>query len=119
MQSKGFLASCKAWKPDLYLFLVALFFFFGAAHVVNILISLTVGPEIGLYFEFINAMYDRVMVYALNFIAIVYVTIRLPRKSISLLSLLALLRLFHVHASGGFAGSIGQLFCVNMVIDQP
>jgi len=90
MQSRGFLASCKAWKPDLYLFLVALFFFFGAAHVANILISLTVGPDIGLYFEFINGTYDRVMVYALNFIAIVYVTIRLPRKSISLLSLLAL-----------------------------
>jgi hypothetical protein len=72
------------------LFLVALFFFFGAAHVANILINLTAGPDVGLYFEFINATYDRVMVYALNFIAIAYLTIRLPRKSVSLLSFLAL-----------------------------
>jgi hypothetical protein len=69
---------------SIYLFLVALYFLLGAAHLVNILINLTVENNIGLYFEFINASIDRAVVYTLSFITMLYVPTKFPRKWVSL-----------------------------------
>jgi hypothetical protein len=82
MQSnRRFQASSKMQKSatNFYLFLVALYLLLASAHLINILIHLTVGSNIGPYFEFINTPIDRVIVYTLNFVTMLYITIK-PRK---------------------------------------
>jgi len=69
---------------NFYLFLVALYLLSASAHLINILINLTVGSNIGPYFEFINTPIDRVIVYTLNFVTMLYITIK-PRKILPIL----------------------------------
>jgi len=64
---------------NLYLFLVALYFLLASAHLINILINLTAGSDIGIFFEFVNPSTDRVIVYALNFVTILYITTKLRK----------------------------------------
>lgn len=59
---------------NFYLFVVALYFYLAFAFLINILINLTVGSYVGLYFEFINASVDRSVVYFLHFMLMVYIT---------------------------------------------
>lgn len=87
MQSnRRFQASFKMQKSatNFYLFLVALYLLSASAHLINILINLTVGSNIGPYFEFINTPIDRVIVYTLNFVTMLYITIK-PRKILPIL----------------------------------
>jgi len=64
----------------LCLFSIALFLFFGSMQLLNILINLTVEGNAGAYFEFIDVSTDRILVYTLNVIALIYVSTRLARK---------------------------------------
>jgi len=64
---------------DLYLFLVALYFLLASAHLINILINLTAGSDTGIFFEFVNRSTDRIIVYALNFVTMLYIPIKLRK----------------------------------------
>jgi len=64
---------------NFYLFLVALYFLLASAQLINILVNLTAGSNVGIFFEFINASIDRIIVYALNFITMLYITIKLRK----------------------------------------
>ena len=64
---------------NFYLFLVALYFLLASAHLINLLINLTVGSNVGIFFEFINASIDRIIVYALNFVTMLYITVKLRK----------------------------------------
>ena len=61
---------------NLYLFLVALYFLSASAQLINVLINLTVGTNIGPYFVFVNTRIDRLIVYALNFMTMLYITVK-------------------------------------------
>lgn len=65
---------------NFYLFLAALYFFLAATYLTNVLINLTIGDNIGLYFEFINASIDRIIVYTLSFITMCYIPAKFSRK---------------------------------------
>jgi hypothetical protein len=64
---------------NFYLFLVALYFLLASAQLINILVNLTVGSDVGIFFEFINAPIDRIIVYALNFVTMLYITAKLRK----------------------------------------
>ena len=64
---------------NFYLFLVALYFLLASAQLINILVNLTAGSDIGIFFEFINASIDRIIVYALNFVTMLYITVKLRK----------------------------------------
>ncbi|MGD9131087.1 MAG: hypothetical protein PVH73_05885 [Candidatus Bathyarchaeota archaeon] len=64
---------------NFYLFLVALYFLLASAQLINILVNLTVGSDVGTFFEFINASLDRIIVYALNFVTMLYITAKLRK----------------------------------------
>jgi len=61
------------------LFLVALYFLLASAQLINTLVNLTVGSDIGIFFEFVNPSTDRIIVYALNFVTILYITTKLRK----------------------------------------
>jgi hypothetical protein len=62
-----------------YLFLVALYFLLASAQLINILVNLTAGSDGGTFFEFINASTDRTIVYVLNFVTMLYITVKLRK----------------------------------------
>jgi len=64
---------------NFYLLLVALYFLLASAQLINILVNLTVGSEVGTFFEFINAPIDRIIVYALNVVTMLYITAKLRK----------------------------------------
>jgi hypothetical protein len=64
---------------NFYLFLVASYFLLASAQLINILVNLTVGSDAGIFFEFINAAIDRIIIYALNFVTMLYITAKLRK----------------------------------------
>ncbi|MCW4033726.1 MAG: dolichyl-diphosphooligosaccharide--protein glycosyltransferase subunit STT3, partial [Candidatus Bathyarchaeota archaeon] len=56
------------------LFLVSLYFIIGATQLINLIINLTAGNNIGTFFEFINISTDRALVYILSCITIISIT---------------------------------------------
>jgi hypothetical protein len=64
---------------NLYLFLVTLYFLLASTQLINILVNLTVESDVGIFFEFINAPVDRTVVYALNFVTMLYLTAKLRK----------------------------------------
>jgi hypothetical protein len=61
------------------LFLFAVYFLLASAQLINALVNLTIGSDVGVFFEFINAPIDRIIVYALNFVTMLYVTAKLRK----------------------------------------
>ena len=67
---------------NVYLLLVALYSLLASAQLINILVNLTAGSEVGTFFEFINAPIDRTVVYALTFVTMLYITAKLRKTPI-------------------------------------
>ena len=61
------------------LFLVALYFLLASAQLINILVNLTAGSDVGVFFEFINSSIDRIIVYVLNFMTMFHITVKLRK----------------------------------------
>ncbi len=62
-----------------YLFLVVLYFLLASAQLINILVNLTAGSSEGTFFVFVNAPIDRIIVYSLNFVTMLYIAVKLRK----------------------------------------
>ena len=62
-----------------YLFLVVLYFLLASAQLINILVNLTAGSNEGTFFVFVNATIDRIIIYSLNFVTMLYAAAKLRK----------------------------------------